>query len=315
MVGTVKNRPREKQKETFLSHVAELRRRVFIIVLVLLIGSAIGYWLYPTLLELIRAPLGEDLFYTSPAGGFSFTFTLSVLFGLVCVLPVVIFQAIRFVEPAVRKFNRRLTLAIITSSTFLAVAGILFAYFVSLPAALHFLGSFEDEGIRSIITADAYFSFAAKYLLGFAILFQLPLIVLLINKIKPLKPGGMLGAGRFIILGSFILAAILTPTADPINQALMAVPIIVLYLLSIVLVAVVNHKKPTKTDNAKRTITIPVHYVEQTDAAPVKRRKILKPIVAVSKITPIEIMFEPTPVQLVPISVTRLPAYGANAYL
>lgn len=122
-------------------------------------------------------------------------------------------------------------------SVVLAIAGILFAYFVSLPASLHFLTTFGSGDIQAIITANEYFNFVLAYVAGFAILFQVPLVIMFINRMTPLPPKKLLGGTRYIIVISFILAAVITPTPDPMNQAIMAGPIIALYIFSIVLVA------------------------------------------------------------------------------
>jgi hypothetical protein len=97
--------------------------------------------------------------------------------------------------------------------------------------------------IKALITADEYFSFALAYIVGFALLFQLPLIILFINRIKPLRPSGMMKAQRYVILFSFIAAAILTPTPDPMNQFIMAVPLVILYQISIVIIWLSKRKQ------------------------------------------------------------------------
>lgn len=123
-------------------------------------------------------------------------------------------------------------------SVVLACAGIAFAYYVSLPASLHFLTTFGNSGdIHALITANEYFNFVLAYVAGFAILFQVPLIILFINRMTPLPPMKLLMGTRYVIVFSFIAAAIITPTPDPMNQAIMAVPIIALYIFSVGIVA------------------------------------------------------------------------------
>lgn len=228
-------------RKSFIEHVRELRWRLFICVAFIVIGGAVGYAIRGSLLELIQRPINQILYYTTPTGGFSFVFKLCIFFGLVIALPVIVYHVIKFIEPAVTKSsNRHFALAVLWSLV-LAAAGISFAYIISLPAALHFLANFGEGNIESLINAEAYFNFAIAYLVGFALLFQLPLIILFINRVKPLKPKKMMSAQRFVLLGSFLIAAILTPTPDPVNQLLMAAPAVVLYQISIVLVMIINH--------------------------------------------------------------------------
>ncbi len=229
-------------RKPFIEHVYELRKRALISVLAIMAGGLAGYMIHESLLNVIQKPLGQTLFYTSPTGGFSFIFKLCLLFGLVVALPVIVYQLLKFLSPLIKQVTKRFILLCLLCSVFLAIIGVLFAYFISLPAALHFLTSFGGQDIQALITADAYFNFALAYIGGFAVLFQLPLILLLINRAKPLKPGPLMRFQRYVLLGSFIIAAVLTPTPDPINQAMMAVPVILLYQISIVLIWLVNMK-------------------------------------------------------------------------
>jgi sec-independent protein translocase protein TatC len=227
------------QKATFADHVQELRNRLFWTILFLLIGAVLGYFIHDTLIMWLQRPLHDSLYYTTPGGAFSFIIKVCTVFGLIVALPVLIYQVFAFFGPLIRLKTRRSFITYIVASFLLAAGGIAFAYYISLPAALHFLVSFgSDSNIHSLITANEYFNFVLTYIAGFAVLFQVPLIVLLIDKIKPTPPTKFLGALRYVVLFSFIVAAVITPTPDPVNQALMAGPIILLYVLSILLVAI-----------------------------------------------------------------------------
>ncbi len=234
-------------RKPFIEHVYELRRRLLWCCLAFFIGGSIGYALYDPLLKLVQQPIGQTLYFTSPTGGFNFVFKVCATFGLLVALPVIIYHLLKFVEPITKKGTRVTIISYLIWSINLAWAGILFGYFVSLPAALHFLTRFGGDSIQSLITADEYFSFALAYIVGFALLFQLPLLVLFINRINPLNPGGMMRAQRYVILVSFIVAAILTPTPDPLNQLIMALPVVLLYQFSIALIWLVNRNKSTNS--------------------------------------------------------------------
>lgn len=227
--------------KTFIEHLHELQIRLTWIVLAVIVCGGAAYAVHEQLLAVVQRPLGQTLYYTSPTGGFSFLFKLCAVAGIVLALPVILYHLFKFLGPLLNRTHRLDIAAFTLWSLNLAYAGVLFAYMVSLPAALHFLAKFGGDSIQSLITADEYFNFALAYLGGFAILFQLPLIVLFINRIKPLSPKKMIGAQRYIILGSFVIAAILTPTPDPVNQAIMAIPVVLLYQVSVVLVLILNH--------------------------------------------------------------------------
>lgn len=264
------------EKVPLIEHFRELQIRLTWATLAVIVCGGAAYSMQDTLLKVIQHPLGQTLYYTSPAGGFSFIFKMCIVVGIVLATPVILYQLIKFLGPLLSRVSRATVVAYVIWSMDLALAGVLFSYFVSLPAALHFLANFGGEGIQSLITADEYFNFALAYLGGFAILFQLPLIVIIINKISPLKPGKMMGAQRYIILGSFMISAILTPTPDPINQAIMAVPVVLLYQISLVLVILINNKarrRAAKHIRVSRPVMAaqPVKVAVQPTPAPVLR--------------------------------------------
>lgn len=232
------------KKLTFAEHIQELRKRLMWSLLFVAIGGVIGYLLHDTILELLQKPLNDSLYYTAPTGAFNFILKLCIVFGVVVALPVVVYQIFAFFGPLLPQKTKRSIVWYVAWSIILAALGIAFAYFVSLPAALHFLVNFGNNAgdIQALITADEYFNFVLAYIAGFAILFQLPLIVSFINRVRPMKPKQMLGGTRYVILGSFIVAAVITPTPDPVNQAIMAIPIILLYFLSIFVIIFMNRK-------------------------------------------------------------------------
>lgn len=219
--------------QTIEGHVDELRRRALYCVVALVIGGIIGYKFQDQIIAWLVKPLGQQLFYTSPTGGFDFLIKICLFFGFLLAVPIIIYNFIRFVGPAVPQRVSYSTVKILILSMILAFCGVAFAYYVSLPAALHFLNNFSNTQIQSLISAQEYFNFVMIYLAGFAALFQMPLIFAFINKVTPLKPKMLMKKQRIVILVSFIIAAVLTPTPDPINQSLMAIPIIGLYQTSI----------------------------------------------------------------------------------
>lgn len=224
---------KHSHKLPMMDHVGELRRRALWCMISLLIGGVIGYRYQEQIIAILVKPLGQKLFYTSPTGGFDFLIKICLFFGFILAVPVIIYNLFKFISPAIPAHVTYSFSKIIVVSILLALAGVSFAYFVSLPAALHFLNNFSNEQVSSLISAQEYFNFVMIYMAGFALLFQMPLVFSFINKVKPLKPARLLKQQKVVILISFIVAAILTPTPDPINQALMAAPIIALYQTSI----------------------------------------------------------------------------------
>jgi sec-independent protein translocase protein TatC len=142
----------------------------------------------------------------------------------------------RFLEPAIGKKLKNIVVYVLISFI-LAIFGVLAAYYLVLPATLGFLAKFAQGNLKALISTKDYFSFIAKYLFGFAVLFQVPLVIFILGKFIKLKAKTLLKYWRQVIVFSFIISVVLTPTPDPINQTIMAAPIIILYFISVAALA------------------------------------------------------------------------------
>lgn len=233
---SLKSNPQEKL--LIREHLSELAHRFYAWLLFFILGSIIGYLNYARLLDWLITPLHKPLFYTSPIGGFEAVFGVSALFGFVFSLPILLFQIIKFVEPVSPKFKGKKIIAYLLISLLLAIAGILTSYYLVFPASLEFLGKFGSDQLESLISTKDYFSFVTRYLLGFAILFQLPLVIYLISLLISITPKLLWSKFKYVFALSFLIAAILTPTPDLVNQTIMATPIILLYLLTILILII-----------------------------------------------------------------------------
>ena len=155
-------------------------------------------------------PFGSALYYTSPAGGFNFVMEAAFLVAVFITLPVMIYQVVRFVEPALPIKIKNIVLArLITSSIILALLGAVFAYYILIPQSLHFFSSYTSASVKPLISTGEYLNFVAGTIITFAVIFQIPLILLFINRIKPLKPRKILHYQKIVIIGSLVLAVIL----------------------------------------------------------------------------------------------------------
>lgn len=230
--------------QTFHDHLKELRLRVFAIAMVFILASGMAYNYKDTLITLLLAPLGDQkLMFLTPAGGFSFIFQISLYAGLIVTIPVVIYNLYRFISPILSKRAQRYSLAVIAASLILLIVGAGFGYVYAIPAALKFLTHFADGFITASLTADSYLSFVVTYTVGLAVLFQLPLILLFIHWIHPLKPSALLKFEKYMILIAFILAAMITPTPDLLNQVIVAAPIILMYQIGVVAVCMSVYRR------------------------------------------------------------------------
>ena len=229
---------------TFLEHVYEVRKRLFWVVFVVIVGSALGFQYKDFLIGAIMAPLhGEKLIYLTPGGGFGFIFTLSIYFGALLAIPFAIYHLYRFLQPMLGITSRRVVALFMLLSTLLATAGALFGYYVTIPAALNFLSTFAGDAVTPSLTADSYLNFVVTYILGLAIIFQLPLLIFIFDHVHPFPPGTLSSSQRFVVIGATVVAAIITPTPDAVNMAIVAVPIIVVYQMGALAVFIRRHKR------------------------------------------------------------------------
>ena len=230
-------------KKLVAEHISEIRNRTIICISIFAIGVFYGFYFSDTLIYFSTSPLHQPLYYSSPAGGVAITFKIAIYFGLIVALPVITYHIIKFLQPAFENISDQHVLLWIYISYFLMLSGMTFAYFAIIPASLSFLNDFSSPQIEALITADNYFSFIGIYLLAFAIFFQLPLILLIVNKVNRLSPKLLLKQEKIVILASFIVAAVISPTVDVVNQFFIAIPLIFLYQVSIIIIWFSNRIK------------------------------------------------------------------------
>lgn len=267
---------------TFLDHVHELRSRLFWVVGIVLASSAAAYPFLDKILSVLTAPLGgQQLYYLTPVGGLSFSIKICLYVGIIFATPAAMYHVYRFIEPLMRDQLRRSAFFYGTLSLVSAISGVVFAYLVLLPSALHFLTGMDLRNIQAMLTVDSYLSFVMTYLLGGALLFQIPLVLLTINTFTPLPPKKLMGMQRYVIVAAFIIAAVVSPTPDVMNQVFFALPIIVMYELGVVLIWMRNRR--LKRAEAK------IAVVEQAPVATVASQSVVKP-------------YEPAPA---PVVITR----------
>lgn len=236
------------KSSTFLEHIRELRQRFFFIFAAVAVGALGAYAIEDKITSFLLAPArGEQFMYTTPGGGLEFLFRICLYSGIIVAIPVIIFQIIKFLSPLLEEQTTRFAFIFSGISALAAGIGIAFGYIVGLPAALKFLlQEFSSSQITANITIQSYLSFVLSYLIGTALLLQLPLILLFINRIKPLSPKKLLSYERWVILGAFVLGAVLNPTPSVIDFMFFSLPIVITYQVGIVLIWITNRKQTAR---------------------------------------------------------------------
>lgn len=204
----------------------------------MVVGSLVYYY-SDFFIKIVMGPIGDQkLIYLTPAGGFSFIFMVTFYVTLMFILPFIMYQIYAFLKPAIPRHTGKLSLLVASAALVLMIAGATFGYLYAVPAGLNFLSNFANDYVVPSITADSYLSFVLGYVLGIGLLFELPLLLLFWHWIHPLTPKGLLNSERFVIVGAFIAAAVLSPSPDILSQTVIAVPIIIVYQLGVISVLV-----------------------------------------------------------------------------
>lgn len=239
--------PKPAEKQPFLEHVRELRKRLFYIGVSVAVFSCAAYGVEHHIVDALLKPAdGQKFIYTSPGGGIDFLFRVCLYVGIACSIPVIVYQLLRYLEPLLKLNTRRAVAWGSIASGILAAIGMVFGYFVGLPAALHFLlNQFVTAQIQPLITIQSYMSFVSVYMLGSALLLQIPLILLIINRIKPLKPKKLLSfnAERWVIVGAVVGGALMNPNPNPIALFMVSAPLILAYQVGVAIIWYVNRRR------------------------------------------------------------------------
>ncbi len=222
-----------------VDHLRELRRRLVISLLAIAVGMTIGWIFYDPIFALIRAPFddvvaqaqaaGRDvtLAFTGVVDPFVMKLKVAAMVGVVLASPVWLYQLWRFITPGLHRNERRWALAFVAVATPLFLTGVALAYFF-LPRGLGVLLGFTPESIENIISVERYLSFFLRMLLVFGLGFLIPLLVVALNFVGILPAAKLRAWWRWIVMGVVVFAAIATPTGDPFNLALLAVPLLLL---------------------------------------------------------------------------------------
>jgi sec-independent protein translocase protein TatC len=232
-------RPRRAEFDerlTLVEHLDELRTRIIICIVVVAITCGLCFWQNHTLLDIVNRPLPNDTtpLTLSPAEPFLTTFKLSMYAGLILALPILLYQAYAFILPALSPAEKRTIVPFLLMVPVLFIAGVVFGYYIVLPAALKFLLNFNDTIFNTQIRAADYYSFVTLTLLAMGLVFQVPMGILAVVRLGIVSIEQLRKNRRYAYLILAIIAMLL-PGTDPVTMLVELVPLLVLYELSILL--------------------------------------------------------------------------------
>lgn len=238
----------DPEKQPFTAHLEELRSRLIKSAIAVGVGFAVSYFFKEQIFHVLTLPLinalqsGDHLIYTNLPEAFFTFLKAAFICALMLASPVIIYQFWMFTAPGLYDKEKRLLIPILLLSILFFVGGALFGYFVVFPFGFEFFLSFASETIRPMPSMKEYLGFASKLLLAFGLVFELPLVITFLARLGLVTVAMLKKFRKYTILAIFVAAAILTPP-DFITQIFMALPMILLYELSIISARIFGRKK------------------------------------------------------------------------
>ena len=245
----------EFQKQALTEHLADLRSCLIASLIAVAVGFALSYavvdeigkWFFMPLHDAL--PQGASVIFTSYQEAFFFYLKLALVAGVLLATPVIFYQIWRFVAPGLYQHEKKVILPFALLSSICFLGGAAFGYLVVFPPAFKFLTSYANDFLSPLPTVKEYFSLSLRLLIAFGVIFELPVFMVLLAKLGVVNSPFLSKYRRYAFLLAFVIAAILTPTPDVVNQVMMAAPLVVLYEISIVAVRLFG--RTMKGENGK----------------------------------------------------------------
>jgi sec-independent protein translocase protein TatC len=252
------SRGNPERKMSFLEHLEELRWTLFRSIIAICVGMTIAYIFSNSIVDFLRKPAPADLklVFLGPTEAFMIYLKVSMFAGIVFSLPYIAYEFWKFIVPGLLEKERKVVPTIVFYTLLCFVIGAAFAYYFIIPFAIQFLLSYQDQNLVAAITIGKYLGFVVTMILCFGVVFELPVLAFLLTQLGILTPEFLISKRRYGIVGIFIVAAILTPP-DVFSQMMMAIPLLVLYEVSIVVSKIVRDTKVIgKKNKLKRPLSV-----------------------------------------------------------
>jgi len=240
----------DEKKLPLTAHLQELRKRLILSFIGVGAGFAICYAFSEPIFDILAAPLlkampkGGSLIFTSVAEAFFTYMKVAFIAGLILASPFVLYQIWAFVAPGLYRHEKKYVVPFVLAGSFFFAVGIFFGYSVAIPIGFKFLLGYATDFIKPMPSMKEYLSFSIKFLLAFGIVFEFPVVLVLLTRIGVVDSKMLAKQRKYAILLIFVFAAILTPP-DVVSQVILALPLIGLYELSIVLSKIFGRKSPS----------------------------------------------------------------------
>jgi len=225
----------ESEGMPLLAHIRELRGRLVKAAFALVIATLFTSFFAGDIIKFLIKPYGSELQTLGPTENVITYFRVAILSGAALAMPVIVYQILAFAIPGLTRSERRWIYLSVPFTMILFMTGILFAWYIMVPAAVDFLSNFRSDLFRNEWTASEYISFVVSLAFWIGVSFQTPLISFILAKVGLVTAGFLARNWRFAIVIVAVISAVITPTVDPFNMALLMLPLLGLYGLSILL--------------------------------------------------------------------------------
>lgn len=227
----------ERDKElSLIQHLDELKRRLTASAIAVGLTTAISFFFAEQIIRLLLIPTGlPRCVALSPTENFTTFMRVALFSGIALSMPVILYELYMYVDPALHRHERRFVLTLGPFVLLLFVGGMAFCYFILLPNALKFLITFGGSVIENQLRCGEYLSFVTTFILGLGVVFETPAIIFLLVRVGVVKRSWLAKQRRYVFLLVFVIGAIITPTPDPFNQSLVALPMYLLFELGLLL--------------------------------------------------------------------------------
>ncbi len=241
----------DNKRASVLSHLLELRTRLIRSVIAVAVASVLAFIFYDWIFYILKLPAeGINLVYIEMTEMVGTIMKVCLVAGIILAMPYLVYHGIMFVSPALTPKEKKYVYLILPWIALMFLGGVAFSYFILIPPAIRFLTSFGADIATPEIRIGNYIAVVTRLLLAIGFVFEMPVITTFLARLGVIKPKWLSDHRRMAIIFAFIIAAIITPTFDPINQSLVAVPLIVLYEMSIWLAKLVQRKEPRAANTA-----------------------------------------------------------------
>ena len=241
-------------KMSFLEHLDELRKRLIYIVYSLVAGCAVAYIFISKIFDFIMRPMQQvlgptaHLQFTSGAEPFMLYVKIGFLVGIFLSAPLILWQVWKFIAPGLYTHEKKFAIPFVVMSTIFFTTGGLFAHYIAFPWTWAFFGSFANEYMIFVPKVDEAFSMYSRMILGFGLIFEMPTLVFVLARMGVISARILLKYFKYAFLGIFIIAAVISPGTDMVSQIMMAAPMLVLYLLSILVAWIFQRRRTPEAD-------------------------------------------------------------------